>query len=466
MKLSITTKITIWYTIFLTIITSAFFAVIVHNVNERAGEQAKTRLMEAVADASENIAAIGKKFIIDDDLKFYDDGVYISVYDEEQRLMEGRRPAELSSLPELDDKAIKSVMGDDGETWYVYDSLFHINDDPLWVRGIVKDFARNSTFYFIFRLAGITFPLFVVFAMLGGFFIAKRGFSPVRDIIATAEEISHDGDLTKRIEINSGSDEIHDLAVTFNNMFGKLEKSFQDEKQFTANVSHELRTPLSVIISQSDYAMSDESYREKALEVINREAKLMSGLVNKLLMLSRSDSGRLVLAKEELDMSGICESIAEQQEYAAEENGMKLITNIAPDVKIYGDEGMIMRIIINLVENAIKYGRSEDSTVKPEIRLSLKKEGDFVYCVVEDNGPGIADSDMERIWERFYRVSSSRSIEGSGLGLSMVKALVKAHNGSVTVERTESGGSRFTVMLPAGGAPEQMNTIQENANEK
>lgn len=418
--------------------------------NVRASEIARSKLMDHVADASEEIESFGENFIIDEDLDFYEDGVYLSIYTEDGDLLEGRRPVELPELPALKDKAVVKMNDEQGQTWYVYDSSFEMGSQAVWVRGIVKDFAEQSTFYFMLKLVLVACPALVIIAAAGGYIISRRAFRPVRNIISTVEEISRDGDLTRRIALQDGilqdaaaKDEIHKLAKNFNSMFDRIEESFEKEKQFTSDVSHELRTPLSVIISQSDYARTDEEYREKALEVINREAKRMAGLVNRLLTLSRSDSGRLVLENDEIDFSEMCEMVAMQQEPAASRKNIELTADIEPGIKVTGDDAMLIRIILNLTDNAIKYSRQNG-----HVRLSLKTAGDFACCSVEDDGIGIPEKDLERIWERFYRVDSSRSEEGSGLGLAMVEALVKAHGGYTDVRSSLGEGSRFDVYIP------------------
>ena len=449
-RFSITTKITIWYTIFLVIITIGFLSVMAYVGNVRASEIARSKLMDHVADASEEIESFGENFIIDKDLDFYEDGVYLSIYTENGDLLEGRRPVELPELPALKDKAVVKMNDEQGQTWYVYDSSFEMGNQAVWVRGIVKDFAEQSTYSFMLKLVIIACPALVVIAALGGYIITRRAFRPVRNIIGTVEEISRDGDLTKRIDMQDGGlpdtaakDEIYKLAKNFDSMFDRIEKTFEKEKQFTSDVSHELRTPLSVIISQSDYARTDEEYREKALEVINREAKRMAGLVNRLLTLSRSDSGRLVLESDEIDFSDMCEMVAMQQEQAASQKNIELTADIEQGIKVTGDDAMLIRIILNLTDNAIKYSRQNG-----HIRLSLRTAGDFACCSVEDDGIGIPEEDLERIWERFYRVDSSRAEEGSGLGLAMVEALVKAHGGYTDVRSSLGEGSRFDVYIP------------------
>lgn len=450
-KLSITKRITIWYTVFLLMITGCVMAVLIYTGNLRASEAAQEVLMESVADASEEIGRFGGDFVVDDKLKFYDEGVYISIYDGNGVLVEGRSPQELSgTFLEFDDKEIRKQSGEAGDAWYVYDSLFEVDNQFVWVRGVVKDFADRSAFSFVLRMAGIGFPGLVLVAALGGHIITRRGFRPVRDIIDTVEDIKSDGDLSRRVSIEKehaeSRDEIHKLAVSFNEMFDKLEKSFEQEKQFTSDVSHELRTPLAVIISQSNYAMEDEEYRGKALETINREANRMASLVNRLLTLSRSDAGRLKLEKELVDMAQICNMVAEQQSIAAAEKSIVIETDIEQDIIVNGDEAMIIRIILNLMDNAVKYGREGG-----KIKLSLSKEGGYAVCDIEDNGIGIAPDDLERIWERFYRADASRSEEGSGLGLSIVASLVKAHGGNTQVSSNPGEGSCFKVYLPLAG---------------
>lgn len=462
-RLTITAKITIWYTAFLLVITTGVLGMLVHMGNERASEAAKTRLTLAVGDSIEEITADGSDFIIDKDLDFYEDGVYISVYDAAGNLIEGRRPVELEQDFAFENETVRKAYDGDGVVWYVYDNRFAIDAQSLWVRGIVKDFAEQGTFYFVMNLSVVALPGLVAAAALGGYFITRRAFRPVRQIIDTVEEISRDGDLSRRVYLKEKKqhrdgkavkDEVHKLASTFNSMFDKLERVFQQEKQFTSDVSHELRTPLTVIISQSDYAREDAAYREHALDTINKEAKRMAGLVNRLLTLARSDAGRLKLQKETLDFSSLCETVAAQQDSMAAQKKIRIETDIKPDIFIHADGEMIIRVLLNLMENAVKYGKEQGLIV-----LTLDVDGPYARCAIQDDGIGIAVEDLEKIWERFYRVDAARSEEGSGLGLSMVEALVRAHDGKVQAASRPGEGSVFTVMLPL----HKQNEPEENA---
>ena len=445
-RISVKVKITIWYTVFLVVITGVFLLVITYTGNIRAGELARTKMADSVSDARDEIGTLGENFIIDEDLDFYEEGVYISVYDETGDLVEGRRPIEISEFPELKDKYMHKLKAD-GEIWYVYDSRFEMNGKAVWVRGIVKDFAEGGTFSFILRFAAVALPALVVIAALGGYLITKRGFRPVRNILETASEISHDGDLSRRIETEASSeaskDEIYKLAGAFNSMFDSLQSSFEKEKRFTSDVSHELRTPLSVIISQSDYALEDEGYREKALNVINREAKRMANLVSRLLILARSDSGKLRAEKEKVDLSDLCETVAWQQESIARECDIIIKSAVEPNVYVLGDEAMLIRVLLNIVDNAVKYGKPGG-----HVEIQLETVDSWACCTVKDDGIGIKEEDLSKIWQRFYRTEEARREEGSGLGLAMAEAMVKAHNGIIEADSVYGQGSRFRIKLP------------------
>ena len=171
----------------------------------------------------------------------------------------------------------------------------------------------------------------------------------------------------------------------------------------------------------------------------------MMQLVNRLLVLARSDSGRLVLEREKINLSEICLNIAEQQEMIAFERGINLDSRIEEGVTIEGDEAMIIRIILNLLDNAMKYGCCRGGS----IRFTMNREADAAVCTVSDDGPGMSEEEQEKIWKKFYRGDESRNDSSStGLGLAMVRSLTEAHGGSVKVESSPGRGAKFTIRLP------------------
>lgn len=468
--ISITAKITLLYMITLIVISAVFLAAMVYVGIHETGESARRVLMEEVTDASEEIDRSGKNFTVDSEIQYYHNGVYLSIFNEKKELLEGRRPVALNSLPALKDKALRKVKDGQGRIWYVYDSRFDLDGNTLWVRGCTNDFAENSTLVSLFRFLLIGIPLLIVVAAIGGYFITKRAFRPVGKAVETAAAISRDGDLSKRLPALGGKDEVSRLMDAFNHMFDRIEKMVEDEKRFTNDAAHELRTPLTVIQAQSEYALEDESYQKRALEVINGEAKTMSRMVNQLLMLARGDAGRLEVHLEKLNLGLLCKDVVEQQEAAAKAAGMTLSCETEDDVFACVDEFMTIRILLNLISNALKYGRHPDESDKGEnlsgmtsfgkvtVRVRADREHGMAYLSVEDDGPGILEDELDRVWERFYRGNSadrdgkSKKQEtgenSSGLGLAIVKSLAEAQGGRVSVESRPYEKTVFTIMLP------------------
>ncbi len=438
-KLSITSKIAIWYTLFLLIVAMGLLIAMFNVEKTNLSRAAKVTLMNVVDDAAEEIKELGEGFIFENNLKFYDDGVYISIYDESMHLLEGKRPGELASLPSFKDGRLRKMRDDEGILWYIYDSRIAIGDTDVWIRGIGKSPIEQSMVSVVTRYLFIVLPILIIIAVTGGFIISRKAFAPVRKTISTVKNITDDGDLSRRVEVaDNRGDEIQHLALSFNEMFDKLERTFEAEKQFTSDVSHELRTPLAVIKSQSEYAIENPDFSEQALKTILGETDRMSAMVNRLLMLARSESGRLAVEFERIDLSTLCEGVAEQQRLVTDKT---ILTDIEEGIFVKGDEGILIRILLNLIDNAIKHGGDN-------IVLELKSADGFACCSVKDDGEGIPADVKDRIWDRFYCTDRSSMENSSGLGLSMVKALVGLHDGDVSVTSNPETETVFTVRLP------------------
>ncbi len=443
--MSIKLKITIWYTVIIVILALGFIGVMTHMGEENASSEAKARLLQVVTDVSEKIDFTDDGIHVDKKARFNEAGVYIALYDETGVMIEGRHPVEITEMPDFDDRSMRTVQDDEGGDWYIYDSAFETDEGTVWVRGIERDTYETETRNALMRFFMIAVPVLVLLSFAGGYFITHRAFAPVRNVIRTAESITKDGDLSRRIEMGSGKDEISQLSDAFNRMFERLQINMDKEKQFTADVSHELRTPLSVIVSQSDYALQDPEYAGEALGTINKEAKDMSSLVSKLLFLSRSDADTVVIEKESVDLSFLCEAIAGQQHEAAEREGIDFTDDIESGVTVSGDEAMIMNSVLNLLSNAFKYRKDEGA----RISLKLASESGQAVISVSDNGPGIAPENIERVWDRFFTEGhAERRKDSNGLGLAIVKAMVHVNGGTVEAASTQGEGSTFTIRLP------------------
>ena len=229
-------------------------------------------------------------------------------------------------------------------------------------------------------------------------------------------------------------------------MLERLQESFEREQQFTSDVSHELRTPTAVIRSQCEYALSDqagEQERREALESVLRQTQRISSIISQLLLLARAENGKFTPNWEQIDFSELCEMVSLEQEGHAQEKGVTLELQLQPGIDLIGDETLLMRLVTNLLSNAIRYNKEHG-----RVTLRLKEDHDSCLLEVEDTGIGIRPEDQKRVWRRFYRVDASRSQGGCGLGLSMVLWIAQLHGGRVELESVYGVGSVFRVYLP------------------
>ena len=299
-----------------------------------------------------------------------------------------------------------------------------------------------------FRLVLAYSTLAVLFlAALGGFVMAGRVLKPIEKITSTAREIGGSA-LNRRILVNA-DDELGRLASTLNDMIGRIEAAFERQKQFTADASHELRTPLSIIQAESTLALEKdrpaEEYR-KSLELVSLEVRYMSAIIEKLLLLARSDSGQHILQDvEPLDLRTLLDDIEPDMRLLAEEKGLVFSLEMPVDVFVMGDRVKLRQLFINLIQNAITYTGRGGAV---EVRLSKHKKKAEV--VVADTGIGISEANLDKIFQRFYRIDKSRSraAGGTGLGLSISKHIAEAHGGSIEVTSELGKGSQFRVTIP------------------
>jgi signal transduction histidine kinase len=377
------------------------------------------------------------------------EGIYITLFQSDCQIIDGGFPEEFTnSMVKFDDKEVQ-IIEIDGTKWNVYDlKLKNKENQTFWVRGVCTNDRTETTSNTLFLLVIAGLPLLVVWASIGGYFMLKKAFVPINRIITTAEEIGEGKDLTRRIQLGEGKDEIYKLANTFDRTFEKLEAYFESEKRFTSDASHELRTPVAVIISQCEYALENIENLDEAkqsFEQILDQSKKMSALISELLLLARVDNGSQKLNIEKINLSELLEIICEQQSEIADEKNIEIITHIQPDIIIDGDETMLLRMIINLIENGICYGKENG-----HLTACLADDGNMVCLKIMDDGIGIKQEHIDRIWERFYQVDASRNAakDNSGLGLSMVKWIITAHGGVIQVESQYGIGTTFCVQLP------------------
>ena len=285
--------------------------------------------------------------------------------------------------------------------------------------------------------------LLPLLAGFGGYFLAARALTPIDKINNTARRISTE-DLSARLSLPDHGDEVSRLANTFDEMLARIESGFARERQFTADASHELRTPLTAMQTILNFIQEKErsgrEYRQ-ALVDLSEETDRLQALVEDLLQLARGERG-LELNREMIDLATLLSDVADSLRPLAEHKGLELLCNLPPSLVISGDMDLLIRLIVNLVDNAINY------TERGSITLSAKENDTWAVIQVTDTGIGIPPEHLPHIFERFYTVESSRSSRGTGLGLSIARQIVEAHAGRIEVQSEANSGTTFTVRLP------------------
>ncbi|MEG0830187.1 MAG: HAMP domain-containing sensor histidine kinase [Anaerovoracaceae bacterium] len=446
--MSIKFRVTLWYTALMTILVVGILIFLFFVGEKVVLTGSEGELINTVKNSSDDIDYDEGQVEIDEDLNFFADGAYISIYDNSGKLLYGQVPPKFKDNAGFINGKIQNV-GSGENKWQVYDMKYgESHYGNVWIRGIISSDMTSNAFDTMLKLAFISFPFLIILCALGGYFITNRAFAPVRQITQSAENIGTGKDLNGRINLGEGKDEIYILANTFDGMFDRLQASFDKEKQFTSDASHELRTPTSVIISQCEYALENSTSLDETKEALNtvlNQAQKMSALIGQLLTLARADQGKTKLQIEAFNFSELVDMVADQLEESANAKNISIEKDIKPDLLIRGDQTMLMRMLLNLMENGIKYGKTGGNLT---VFLDQNEKG--IIGFVRDDGIGIGKEQLPKIWERFYQVDTARaSISGGiGLGLSLVKYIVEAHNGQVSVESVLDKGTTFTFFLP------------------
>ena len=439
LHLSVKARITLWYAAVLLLIC-LLALVIFAALGSRAAEAHYIKTLESAAVIMMDEMEVEHGLLeIDDDLEDVP-GVYASLFEKDGRLIYGRsrvdEPFEAGSVRET---------GRGEHSWYIHDTLIEVpGREAVWMRLYMSADVSADVYRSMLRVGAWVLPLLAAAALLGGYWMTARAFRPVGRINALAASIADGGDLSARIEMPAaGRDELHDLAGTINGMLERLEQAFEHERRFTADAAHELRTPLNAMRQQGEYALSrsDSAEKDEAIERMLEKNSEMHALVSQLLLIARMEAGQMT-CEDRCDLAGILEAVAEDFEPVAGERNMSIRAETQPCVTVCS-RAMLTRAVVNLVDNAVRYGREGGS-----IRLSLVQSGGEAVIAVADDGPGLTGEQAAHVFERFWRADGARSAPGSGVGLSIVRAIARAHGGEAEVETAEGQGCRFVIRIP------------------
>lgn len=447
-KWSAKTKLTLLYAAFMILVTCAALTILFSLSNQEILSSVQLKLKEQVEESIDDIESRDGSLKIDSDFYTLEESVYLSIYDESnEEFLYGRLPAGFNSQVEFKPDELQTIKVGN-ESWYIYDLTFHVDGyGTICVRGITSVTKAENTLRITLRFALILLPMLAVITIIICYLFIRRAFLPVKKMTETVQKIQRERSLSMRVGLPGGRDEIYHLAETFDNMLENLEESFHRERQFTSDVSHELRTPVTVILMQCEEFMKDPDIskeQSRQIQLIKKKAEEISSMISQLLLLSRADQGRQVVHKERLNISELTELTVEEQKILAEENEIEIRSRIEAGICADIDESLYIRLLVNLISNSIFYGKQGGYT-----EVSLCQEEGEAVLKIKDNGIGISKEDLPHIWDRFFRADSARS-DGShsGLGLSMVKWIVKEHGGDIKASSVLGEGSEFVCRIP------------------
>jgi heavy metal sensor kinase len=294
--------------------------------------------------------------------------------------------------------------------------------------------------------------LVLLLASAGGYFLARKSLTPIASMNSQTQRISAEN-LSARLDVTNSRDELGRLATTINDLLARLENAFKQQQRFIADASHELRTPLAVLRGETEVALGKtrtvEEYQQ-SLSLIQDEAERLSRIVEDLFILARQPiNTRAALNKEHVSLNDAVRDCARAAQVLAFQKGVRLkLENDSPSIALNGDEDLIKRMLLNLLDNAVKY-----TPAGGEISLALGRQNGNAEIVVRDTGIGIPAEAQPRVFDRFYRVDKARArtMGGAGLGLSIAQWIVEVHGGSINLASTPGHGSTFTIVLPMAG---------------
>ncbi len=303
----------------------------------------------------------------------------------------------------------------------------------------------RHTFYWII-------PFALLLASAGGYFLARKSLAPVAHMARQARGMGASR-LSERLEVSNPRDELGTLALSFNELLDRLEKSFEQQRRFVADASHELRTPVAILQGETEVTLSrtdraPEEYRE-TLSILREESHRLAHIIEDLFTLTRADAGQYPLQLREVYLDELAADVLRRTRSLAIAKGITLTSSIEPELLMRADEDLLRRLLLNLLDNAIKY-----TPTGGKANVECRREGKELVLRVTDTGTGIPAELQSRIFERFFRADKARSRSegdtgGAGLGLSIARWIAEAHYGRLELTRSDPSGTTFTAWLPA-----------------
>jgi len=441
-----------WYTIFF-IITSLAINVYAYTViSSFIHAQSRKEIQEDINDLAKVYQGGGLEALHQDVFEDEDESFLIRLIGSNYIPIISRIPKDWSTLSvqQLEksgypkDKEWKVLKGGDGENEIEITSRRMSDGTTLQLGQKIEE--REDLLRRIRKVYLIAIIPIILFAYVGGVFIADRALNPIRQLINTLNSIVASGKIDVRVPVNR-TDKLHEELITlFNSMLQKIEALMNGMRNVLDNVAHDLRTPMTRLRGTAEMALHSEQnggvLREALSDCIEESERILI-MLNTLMDISEAETGAMKLDPEEMNVAPLIDDIVDLYGYTAEEKGVSVYTGFPEELYLTADRNWVRQVLANLLDNAIKY-----TPTGGRIDIEACRREQEVIITVKDTGVGISQEELDKIWERLYRGDESRSQRGLGLGLSLVNAIVGAHRGHVRVSSEPGAGSVFTVSLP------------------
>ena len=450
-------RLTLWYAGIFTVSSLVAFAFFYFQITSIVRDRTDEELIEEIKEFSLRLSAGGidalEDFVVHEAKDEGENKIFYRVLTEQgaelaasdlsawdglgsdepalERIRSGAGPVlETLSLPERRHK-VRVLHGRIGP-----DAILHVG----W--SLRDDDEFVAQFRAIF---GTTLAVVMVLAAVFGWFLARRALTNVEEVTRTARAISAE-DLEQRVPVKGQADEIDRLAITFNDMLDRIQKLVTEMKEMNENIAHDLRSPITAIRGMAEMALTAgnaiDEYEAAAASTVEECDRLLE-MINTMLYISETEATLGKTPMEEVDITRVVQDACELFQPVAEDKGVNLVVEVKSEIKVRGVLQGLQRMLANLIDNALNY------TPRPgTVTVSISGNGNLGIITVKDTGIGISPDELPHIFRRFYRCDRSRSRPGTGLGLTLVEAIVRAHRGRIAVTSTPNGGTTFTVTLP------------------
>jgi heavy metal sensor kinase len=450
---SVRVQLTVWYVAAMTLVLGVYAAAILGYVSRSASQLLNQQLRSDFQWATVMVEQTPEGGITWNGEETIEEHPWLQVLGPDGQLLFRNnvalgQPQVGTDLPNLPDDAIVRVPTA-GVPLRVLSRRGEIAGSPVVIQVGRSEESMRDQIQTVALILLLGLPLAVAVAGFGGYMLARRALAPIERMTERAETITAER-LSDRLPVSNPDNEMGRLATVFNATLARLQESFDQMRRFTADVSHELRTPLTAIRSVGEVGLRgghrEEGQYRAIIGSMLEEVDRLAGLVDRLLTLSRAETGEAKLSIEPIALKDLAESVVGDLAVLAEEKSQQIVVEAHGAPRALGDRLMVRQALINLVDNAIKFAPAASAII-----VRVADTPDQAIVDVIDRGPGIPAAAQDRIFDRFFRAHSAPAdVAGTGLGLSIAKSAVETVNGTLTLEHSDQHGTTFRVTLPRG----------------